>query len=138
MHIYIAKHKKRTPQNLALKKVFLPISAVSLFMLTISYWNNTNYGLALEYNGQQIAKVSDEKVYEKAENLIRSQVSLREKHKINKVNPQIKIAPVSQEECCKQPEVIKDKIIESSNEILNPGFCVYIDDNLISIYFFKV
>ena len=132
MQFYIPKYTKNSYRNSILKKASLPASAILLFMITVSYWNNTNYGLALEYNGQQIAKVSDEKVYEKAENLIRSQIPLNEKYKINKVNPKIKIAPVSQEECCKQPELIKDKIIESSNEILKPGFSVYINDNFIA------
>lgn len=132
MLLYVPKHKKETSQNTTLKKVMFPVSAAVLFITTVSYWNNTNYGLALEYNGQQIAKVSDEKVYEKAENLIRSQVPLNEKHKINKVNPQIKVAPISQEECCKQPEIIKDKIVENSSEILNPGFSIYINDNFIA------
>ena len=44
------------------KKITVPFSTLVLFMATITYWNNQNYGLALECEGQEIATVLNEKV----------------------------------------------------------------------------
>lgn len=116
-----------------IKKITLPFSAAIVFITTVSYWNNIDYGLALEYNGQQIATISDEKVYQEANHLIRNEMNLEKTSNILKISPNIKITPISQDKCCKQAEIIKDKIIENSSDILLPGFAIYVDNKVIAI-----
>ncbi len=120
-------------KKLISKKISVPLSTLLLFMTTVVYWNNQNYGLALEYEGQEIATISNEKVYEEAENLIRSQITPQEKSKMEKVNTKIKLTTVNKEECCKHPEVVKEKIIEKSNDIVNSAWGVYIEGKLIAV-----
>lgn len=132
MHFYKSSEQNNY-KNSIFKKITFPFSAAMVFMITVAYWNNTDYGLALEYNGQQIATVSNERVYKEAEHLIRNEINLEEKYNILKINPSIKVTPVSQNECCKQPEVVKEKIIEKSSEILSQGFALYVENEIVAV-----
>ncbi len=128
--------KKKSSKNsiqLILKKSILPISAFTLFATTVYYWNTKTYGLSLECNGQHIATVADGKVYEEATHLIRNQVLPSEKFKVHTVESKIKITPVSFDECCMQPETVKNKLVEQLNEILSSGYSIYVNDSLITI-----
>lgn len=130
MHFYKSKYSNKKNRN---GKYVFPITASIIFALTVMYWNNESFGLSLEYNGQKIATVTDEKVYQKAEHLVKKQTSLIEKKKINSLSPEIKLTTISMEECFNEPEVLKNVIIENVNEILNPAFSVYIDGKLITV-----
>ena len=124
MRFYIPKHNRKS----FLKKISLPLTASFLFAATVIYWNSKTFGLALEYNGQQIATVQREEVYEKAKEMIRSQTPVAEKHRISNATPRIKIAEVEKNKCIEKPEEIKDKIIEKSSEILAPAYGAYVED----------
>ncbi len=129
MRFYIPKHNRKS----FLKKISLPLTTSFLFAATVIYWNSKTFGLALEYNGQQIATVQREEVYEKAKEMIRSQTPVAEKHRISNATPHIKIAEVEKNKCIEKPEEIKDKIIEKSSEILAPAYGAYLEDKLIVV-----
>lgn len=129
MRFYIPKHNRKS----FLKKISLPLTTSFLFAATVIYWNSKTFGLALEYNGQQIATVQREEVYEKAKEMIRSQTPVAEKHRISNATPRIKIAEVEKNKCIEKPEEIKDKIIEKSSEILAPAYGAYLEDKLIVV-----
>ena len=129
MRFYIPKHNRKS----FLKKISLPLTTSFLFAATVIYWNSRTFGLALEYNGQQIATVQREEVYEKAKEMIRSQTPVAEKHRISNATPHIKIAKVEKNKCIEKPEEIKDKIIEKSSEILAPAYGAYLEDKLIVV-----
>lgn len=129
MRFYIPKHNRKS----FLKKISLPLTTSFLFAATVIYWNSKTFGLALEYNGQQIATVQREEVYEKAKEMIRSQTPVAEKHRISNATPHIKLAEVEKNKCIEKPEEIKDKIIEKSNEILAPAYGAYLEDKLIVV-----
>jgi len=131
--MYFRSENTQKKKTLIIKKISLPFMSLLIFMTTITYWNNKNYGLALEYDGQEIATLSDEKVYEKAENLLRSQIAPEEKAELDKIKTRLKLTPALEEQCCEQPEVIKEKIIEKSSEVLSPGWSLYVDDKAILI-----
>ncbi len=131
--MYFRSGNNQKKEKSIIKKISLPFSALLIFMTTITYWNSKNYGLALEYGGQEIATLSDEKVYEKAENLLRSQIAPEEKVELDKFKTCLKLTPASEKQCCKQPEVIKEKIIEKSYEVLSPGWSLYVDDKAIAV-----
>lgn len=129
MRFYIPKHNRKS----FLKKISLPLTTSFLFAATVIYWNSKTFGLALEYNGQQIATVQREEVYEKAKEMIRNQTPVAEKHRISNATPHIKIAEVEKNKCIEKPEEIKDRIIEKSNEILAPAYGAYLEDKLIVV-----
>lgn len=132
MHFYSSKHSEKKCL-IPIKKFSFPVVTSLIFMATVLYWNNQNYGLALEYNGQQIATVNHERVYEEAEQLIRNQTPLNEKHKISKANTKLKVSTVEKKECCEKPETVKNKIIENSGESLKSGFAVYIKGKVVAV-----
>ena len=104
-----------------IKSSILPILSFTLFLGTVSYFNSQSYGLALEYNGEQIATVSHEEVYEKATHMVMDQLTADGKSKVESKYSQIKLVPVNNADCCESPSEIKNKIIENSQDI----FAVY-------------
>ncbi len=115
------------------KKSIFPISTIALFAVTVCYWNNQNYGLALEYQGQTVVTMSNDKVYEQANHMIIDQLNSEDKSKIETSKSTLKITPVSKSECCESPVQIKDKIIEQSQEIINEGYGVYVNKKLVAV-----
>lgn len=115
------------------KNSILPVLSFTLFLATVSYLNNQNYGLALEYNGEQIATVSHEEVYEKANHMIMDQLTQSGKSKVETKHSQIKIVPVDSSKCCESPSEIKNKIIENSQDIFVEACGIYVDDKLIGV-----
>ena len=115
-----------------LKKSATPISSAILFGLTIMYWNGQNYGLALEYNGKQIAAITDEKVLEEASKMISDQIPAEKREITGNVTPKMKLTPIVKRNCASSPLELKEKLIEKSNEIITEGYGIYIDGELIS------
>lgn len=116
-----------------IKNSIFPISTIALFGITVFYWNNQDYGLALEYHGQTVATMSNDKVYEQANHMIIDQLLPEDKSKIGTYPAQIKITPVNKVNCCESPSKIKDEIIKRSKEIITEGYGIYISDKLIAI-----
>ena len=56
------------------KSMPLMFSATS-FLATALYLNNQNYGLAIEYDGQIIATVQNDKIYEEANSMAVDQLN---------------------------------------------------------------
>lgn len=118
----------------AIKKAVFPASAIALFGITVFYWNNQNYGLALEYQGQTIATMSNDKVYEQANHMIIDQLDSDDKSKLKTSSSQIKITPVANKaECCESPAQIKDTIIKQSSEVINEAYGIYVNGKLVAI-----
>lgn len=115
------------------KKIVFPVITSLIFISTVTYLNNQDYGLALEYNGKEIVTINHEKVYEEAQQMIRNQLPKNEKDKLHKINTQIKLTPASKDTCCEKAEIVKEKIIESSNENLNYAYELFIDNQSIAI-----
>lgn len=116
-----------------LKKSVAPISSAVLFGLTIMYWNGQNYGLALEYNGKQIAAVTNDKIVEEANKMISDQIPAEKKETTGNVTPKMKLTPIVKRKCSASPTELKEKLIEKSNEIITEGYGVYVNENLITI-----
>lgn len=117
-----------------IKNSIFPVSTIALFGITVCYWNNQDYGLALEYKGETVATMSNDKVYEQANHMIIDQFNSEDKSKIETSSAQIKIKPVKKSECCESPSQIKDKIIEKqSGDTFSQGFGLYVNEKLIAV-----
>lgn len=125
--------EKKLLNNTVIRTGLIPLSAIALFGATIFYWNSRSYGLTLECQGTPIATISNEAVYEKANDMIRDQLSSKDKSEINNTNTQIKVSPINTSECCESPSEIKDKIIEKSQSIIAEGYGIYINGKLITV-----
>lgn len=116
-----------------IKKSTFPLLSIGIFLGTVCYLNNQNYGLALEYNGKNIANVSSEDVYEKANHMVRDQLTPDGKSKVESATSQLKVVPISKKECCESPSEIKNKIIENSQDMFVEACGVYVDGKLIGV-----
>lgn len=127
------KYKSFINKN-AIKKSILPLSAFALFVTTVTCLNNQNYGLALEYKGQTVATVASEKVYNEANDMIIDQLSSSDKAKAKakEAKAQVKLAPVSKEQCCESPDEVKNKIIEKSQDVITEAYGIYVNEKLIA------
>ena len=114
-----------------IKKSLLPLTSVTLFGLTVFYWNNQNYGLALEYNGEEIATVSNETIYLQASEMLTNQLTPTFKSKIENNSPNLKVMAVSKDKCCTSPKDIKEKIIEKSSNEFSKGYGLYVNKKLV-------
>ena len=116
-----------------LKKSFLPITSVALFGLTVFYWNNQNYGLALEYNGKEIATVSNEEIYLKASEMLNNQLAPEYKRKLENSSPNLKLIAVNKSKCCESPKDIEEKIIKKSPYEFSESYGLYINKKLVAV-----
>lgn len=115
-----------------IKTGFIPLSSAVIFSATVLALNNQDYGLTLECQGAPIATIAKESVYEEANDMIKDQLSSKNKSEIKNTNTQVKVSPINKTECCESPSEVKDKIIEKSQEIIAEGYGIYVNGKLIT------
>lgn len=118
-----------------------PVCAAILLIVTFQYFSTLEYGLSFESNGKNLAYITDEDVYNEAEQIIRSRTSA-ETADIGNVAPQFSIVPVSSLELT-DAEDLANIILKNSGQSVYEGYGLYIDgefvgstdesDNLLSL-----
>lgn len=118
-----------------------PICAAILLAVTVQYFSTLEYGLAYISNGKILAYITEESVYNEAEQIIRNRTT-NETVDIGNVAPEFKIVPVSSLELT-EPEELANIILSSSGQSVYEGYGLYIDgvfvgstdeaDNLLSL-----
>lgn len=106
-----------------------PVFAAVFLVVTIRYFENLDYGLALESNGKTIAYIKSENTYNEAEQIIRSRTSAEVEDAVNAA-PQYAIVPVSSLDLT-EPEELANIILRSSGANVYEGYGLYIDDKFI-------
>ncbi|MBQ7124388.1 MAG: peptidoglycan DD-metalloendopeptidase family protein [Oscillospiraceae bacterium] len=106
-----------------------PILAAILLAVTIEYFSSLQYGLAYESNGKTLAYIADEKVYNDAEQIIRSR-SFSETGELGSFSPQFSVVPVSSLELT-EAEELANIILENSGMSVYEGYGLYVDDEFI-------
>ncbi len=112
--------------------VLAPAGAIVLLFLTVKYWTGLNYGLVLSYDGQQVATIQNEKIYEQATEMVSQRmvhdtvasdigVKYTPSFQLSVVDPS-KYSPVS---------FVCDKIIQQSNGIIEEASGLYVDGQLM-------
>lgn len=108
-----------------------PVAAIAVLFVTLSYWNNLNYGLQLAYDGKDIATIQNEKVFEKATDMVNQRLVYDAGNsKSLGITPTFKLAVVDNTRYA-TPSSVCDKIIEQSNGIIEEACGLYVDGNLI-------
>lgn len=140
---YIRKAFRR--HNNLLKTVFnylLPVAALSVFVLTVNYWNGVTFALEVIYNGQSLGYISDEAVYIEAKDLVKERldsgaydtesvdVTVAANPAADLNNAQYSLSLVSLDEL-NDAQAISDKMIENSVDNLTHACGVYIDGEFI-------
>lgn len=106
-----------------------PVFAAILLVITFQYFGTLKYGLALELNNKTLAYITDESVYNRAEQIIRSRTS-SEGINVGNVAPQLSVVPVSSLELT-EAEELANIILGSSGQSVYEGYGFYIDDKFV-------
>ncbi len=106
-----------------------PVCAAVLLAVTFQYFATLEYGLSFESNGKNLAYITDESVYNKAEQIIRSRTSA-ETADIGNIAPQFSIVPVSSLELT-EAEDLANIILKNSGQSVYEGYGLYIDGDFI-------
>ena len=115
------------------KKSALLVSSAASFFATALYLNSQSYGLAIEYDGQVIATVQNDKIYEEANSMAVDQLNKNTNNVTKLSSTQIKLTPVNRDESCNSSDDVKNKIIEKSQEKTRKGYGIYVDKKLVTV-----
>lgn len=118
---------------LSLMNMAAPVLSVILLILTVQYWGHLNYGLILENNGEQIATIQDESIYEAATQM----VNQRMVHDSAKSDVKIQYAPNFRLSVINglysTAGLVCDKLIQQSNGIIEEASGLYVDGELLGV-----
>lgn len=124
------------PKKLFFKvfRKFLPVSGMFIFVSTVVYLNTQSYGLALYYDGKEIATVENEATVEKANQMIKKfEPSNELGDNTQQISaPKYKLKVVDQA-VCKSASEIKNEIISQSEGEAAYAVGVYSDGKLITV-----
>lgn len=106
-----------------------PVCAAILLVVTFQYFSTLEYGLSFISNGKNLAYITDESVYNKAEQIIRSRTSA-ESADIGNIAPEFSIVPVSSLELT-EAEDLANIILKNSGQSVYEGYGLYIDGEFV-------
>lgn len=108
-----------------------PIAGLIILFATVGYWTNLNFGLVLQYNGEEIATIQSEDVYEKASEMVNQRLvyDTATTTELN-ITPSFALTIVDSERYA-NPSAVCDKLIRQSNEIIEEASGLYIDGSFI-------
>ncbi len=116
-------------------QVVLPITAIAILFGTIHYWNNLNYGLVLACDGEEIATIENESVFEQANQMVNQRLvydSVVKSNETFEIVPTYKLAAVSTDKYS-SPSTVCDKIIQQSKGSIEEASGLYIDNELFGV-----
>ncbi len=106
-----------------------PVIAAVILVMTMQYFSDIKYGLAVETNGKVLAYIIDESVYSKAEQIIRSRAS-EETADFQSISPNFSVVPVSSLELT-EAEELANIILSNSGQSVYEGYGLYIDEKFV-------
>lgn len=96
----------------------LPIIAVFVFSKFVLDVKSINYGVFVEYNGQELGYIEDEHTFDRAENRMQARMNYLEEDEKIDVLPKFSLAIVSPDELKSELELTDDIIKSSSTDIV--------------------
>lgn len=103
-----------------------PLVAAVLLFVTINYWRQAEYALALEYSGEEIGYIGEESVYAQAKVLVSEQVINADGSFIVDPAPRMMLSVVKGEQTLNGEE-LRDRILEAEKQSLVSLAGVYVD-----------
>ncbi len=108
-----------------LQKV-IPFAAICLAILTIAVVKNQVYALSVEYNGEFVGYISDETVFDKAEDNVRARIVFEEYIAPEETVPVFSVAMVQKDDLLDSEE-LTDKLIQASGNEIEQATGLYVD-----------
>ena len=125
---HVAVHKNLVCSVL---NIAAPAAAIVVLFMTVHYWGNLDYGLILSYGGQEIATIQDEKVFERAAEMVNQRMAYDTAAKANiKLSPTFALT-VADRARYYAANTLCDRIIRQSDGIIEEGSGLYVNGKLI-------
>lgn len=109
-----------------LLNVAAPLAAVAVLWHTVSYWQQANYALALEYQGEELGCIANESTYTDAVLLVENMVMDTEDSFQLTYTPKLTVT-VAQSEQMLDEQAVRDSILESVGDSLTRTAGLYVD-----------
>lgn len=121
------RHRKAI---ITLLNMAAPVAACFVLAATIQYWTSAEFGLALEYDGEQVGYIQDESVYDAAALLATQRViNTDNSFQVQRV-PKLTLAMVNDAEMLDENAVC-DMILSSSSASITEASGLYVDGQFI-------
>lgn len=116
----------------AVFNVVAPAAAILILITTVQHWNSLDYGLTLSYNGQQVATIQNEKIYEQATEMVNQRMvhGTESQSAAVKATPAFQLSVVSPASYSSVNNVC-NQIIQQSNGIIEEASGLYVDGELL-------
>lgn len=116
----------------AVLNVVAPAAAILILVTTVQHWNSLDYGLTLSYNGQQVATIQNEKIYEQAAEMVNQRMvhGTESQSAAVKTTPAFQLSVVSPASYSSVNNVC-NQIIQQSNGIIEEASGLYVDGELL-------
>lgn len=109
----------------------LPALAIVAFINLVSYITTLNFAVSIEYNGELVAYVPNETVYEEAESKLQERLLYQEGDEVFTTLPTFALTIVSPNEVTTEPTKLTDTIIRSSSADMVEAVGIQIDGEFI-------
>ena len=111
--------------------VLAPVAAVILLVFTVQYWTGQNLGLVLALDGDEIATIADERVFEEATEMVNGRLvtDALGSSRVG-VTPTYTLAVVDRSRYASS-NTLCDKLIELSSGVIEDASGLYVDGKLI-------
>lgn len=116
----------------SLLNIAAPVAAVVFLVFTVQHYSSLNYGLVLSYDGQAVATIQNEKVFEQATEMVSERMvhDTASEDSGMKFTPQFQLTITNPSNYAPTSEVC-DKIIQQSNGIIEEASGLYVDGQLM-------
>lgn len=109
----------------------VPIVSVAFAIAVIRYGSDLEYGLCVEYNGEELGVIAEESDYETAAHDVKQRTSYISDEDTVNITPEFSLRIVSDDERFLDPEQLANKILSLSNRDLSDAYGIYIDGDFI-------
>ena len=107
-----------------------PAAAVMVLVLTLQFWSNATFALALEYDGQTLGYIADESVYDAAASLASGRViNADNSFSVERV-PKLTLTLVNKDEIVDEATVC-DRILDINEDNLSQSSGLYVDGEFV-------
>lgn len=109
----------------------LPIVSVAFFVGVVKYGSSLEYGISVEYNGNEIGIISAEADFDKAAREVQQRISYSEDDEQVEISPKFSLRIISEEDKFVNATELANEMLSVSDEELTEAYGIYIDDEFI-------
>lgn len=105
-----------------------PILSLAVLLITVNVLMGLNFGVSVSINGEEVARVKNEAVYESAEKMVQERIVYQSDEDAVAFNPTFKLAVMSQDDMVDDID-LTDRLIRCSSSEITEAYGLYVDDS---------